>query len=80
MFLEVRTMNNSFKLDSDCSIISDLQVKKIILEQVEDEHKLDKKLVKLTRVVNNGENIDFMLPKYGILLYQNSHVSIMMKN
>lgn len=73
-------MNNSFKLDSDCSIISDLQVKKIILEQVEDEHKLDKKLVKLTRVVNNGENIDFMLPKYGILLYQNSHVSIMMKN
>ena len=47
-----------------------MQVKRILLEQVKEAQKLDDKLVKFTKEVKNGENLDFTLTKDGVLLYQ----------
>ena len=38
---------------------------------MKEAQKLDEKLVKLTREVRNGENLDFKLTIDGVLLYQN---------
>ncbi|WMV45623.1 hypothetical protein MTR67_039008 [Solanum verrucosum] len=51
LLLELRAMNVCFTLDSNGSVIANLQVKPILLEQVKETQKLDKKLVKLTREV-----------------------------
>ena len=32
---------------------------------------MDEKLVKMTKEVKNGENLDFIVKKDGVLLYQN---------
>ncbi|WMV37895.1 hypothetical protein MTR67_031280 [Solanum verrucosum] len=64
-------MNVCFTLDSNGSVIANLQVKQILLEQVKEEQKLDEKLVKLTKEVQNGEKLDFTVTENGGLFYQN---------
>ncbi|WMV41510.1 hypothetical protein MTR67_034895, partial [Solanum verrucosum] len=46
LFLELRAMNVCFTLDSNCLAIANLQVKRILLEQVKEAQMLDEKLVK----------------------------------
>ncbi|XP_049368376.1 uncharacterized protein LOC125833271 [Solanum verrucosum] len=64
-------MNVCFTPDSNGSVIANLQVKPILLEQVKEAQKLDEKLVKLTREVQNGGKLDFTLTEDGVLFYQN---------
>ena len=71
LLLELRAMNVCFTLDSNGSVIANLQVKPILLEQVKEAQKLDEKLVKLTREVQNGEKLDFTLTEDDVLFYQN---------
>ena len=71
LLLELRAMNVCFTLDSNGSVIANLQVKPILLEQVKEAQKLDEKLVKLTREVQSGEKLDFTFTEDGGLFYQN---------
>ncbi|WMV54886.1 hypothetical protein MTR67_048271, partial [Solanum verrucosum] len=71
LLLELKATNFCFTLDSNGLVIANLQVKPLLLEQVKEAQKLDEKLVKLTREVQNGENLDFTLAKVGGLFYQN---------
>ena len=70
LLLELRALNVCFTLDSNGSVIANLQVKPILLEQVKEAQKLDEKLVKLTREVQIGEKLDFTLTEDGGLFYQ----------
>ena len=49
----LRAINVCFTLDSNGLVITNLQVKPIFLEQVKETQKIDDKLVKLTRKVQN---------------------------
>ncbi|XP_075088414.1 uncharacterized protein LOC142170409 [Nicotiana tabacum] len=51
--------------------IANLQVKPVLLEQVQDAQKLDQKLVKQVEEVQNGRESDFSLKKDGTLFYKN---------
>ena len=68
--LELRALNVCFTPDSTGSINANLQIKPILLEKLIEAQKLDEKLVKLTREVQNREKLDFTLTKDGILVYQ----------
>ncbi|XP_015159649.1 uncharacterized protein [Solanum tuberosum] len=71
LLLELRAMNVCFTLDSNGSVIANLQVKPILLEQVKKAQKLNEKLIKFTREVQNGGKLDFTLIEDGVLFYQN---------
>ncbi|XP_015159078.1 uncharacterized protein, partial [Solanum tuberosum] len=71
LLLELRALNICFTLDSNGSVIANLQVKPILFEQVKEAQKIDETLVKLTREVQNGEKLDFTLTEDGVLFYQN---------
>ncbi|WMV08301.1 hypothetical protein MTR67_001686 [Solanum verrucosum] len=71
LLLELRAMNVCFTLDSNGSVIANLQVNLILLEQVKEAQKIDEKLVKLTKEVQNGEKLDFTFTEDGVLFYQN---------
>ncbi|XP_049403939.1 uncharacterized protein LOC125867445 [Solanum stenotomum] len=71
LLLELRAMNVCFTPDSNGSVITNLQVKPILHEQVKEAQKIDETLVKLTREVQNREKLDFTLIENGVLFYQN---------
>ena len=71
LLLELRAMNICFALGSNGSVVADMQVKPILLEQVREAQRLDEKLVNLTKDVQNGEKHDFTLREDGVLCYQN---------
>jgi len=71
LLLELRAMNVCFTLDSNGPVITNLQVKPILLEQVKEAQMLDDKLVKLSREVKSGEKLDFTFTEDGGLFYQN---------
>ena len=54
---ELRVMNVCFPPDSNGLVIANLHVNTILLEQVKEAQKLDEKLVKLTREIQNGKKM-----------------------
>ncbi|XP_075102261.1 uncharacterized protein LOC142177451 [Nicotiana tabacum] len=71
LLLELRAMNVCLSFNSNGSIIANLQVKPALLEQVQEAHKLDEKLVKRVEEVQNGRESNFSLRKDGTLFYKN---------
>ncbi|XP_070041038.1 uncharacterized protein [Nicotiana tomentosiformis] len=67
LLLELRAMDACLSFDSNCSIIANLQVKPVLLEQVREAQKLDEKLVKRVEEVQNGRESDFTLKEDGTL-------------
>nr|XP_016442948.1 PREDICTED: uncharacterized protein LOC107768342 [Nicotiana tabacum] len=61
LYLELREMNACLAFKVDGSIIASLQVKPVLLEHVKEAQKLDEKLAKLLKEVQNGEKLDFKL-------------------
>lgn len=78
LLLELRAMNVFFTPHSNGSVIANLQVSQYYLNKLKEPQKLDEKLVKLSREVQNGENLDFILTKDGVLLIKIGYVSLMM--
>ncbi|XP_075112237.1 uncharacterized protein LOC142182147 [Nicotiana tabacum] len=71
LLLELRAMNVCLSFNSNGSIIANLQVKPVLLEQVQEAQKLDEKLVKWVEEVQNGRESNFSLRKDGTLFYKN---------
>ena len=65
-------MNVVLHPDSNGSVIANLLVKTILLEQVKEAQKVDEKPVTLTREVQNWKKFYFTFTKNCVLLYQNS--------
>ncbi|XP_075096167.1 uncharacterized protein LOC142174278 [Nicotiana tabacum] len=80
LLLELRAMNVCISFNSNGSIIANLQVKPVLLEQVQEAQKLDEKLVKRVEEVQNGRESNFSLRKDGTLFIKIGCVFLMMMN
>ncbi|XP_049382680.1 uncharacterized protein LOC125847011 [Solanum stenotomum] len=71
MWLQMPQVKNPLQAFPESFTLANLQIKSILLELVKEAQKLNEKLVKLTRKVQNRGKLDFTFIEDGVLFYQN---------
>ncbi len=68
----LRSLNARLSLAHDGPILAELQVKENLQQQIQDEQKIDKKLIDIIGRITEGKEIEYEVKENGCLYYKGS--------